>query len=295
VSTSLYRNRVDGLRKEIADLESRHADERAKAVKERGEVQRALNSISRSSSPSTVASKTREAQRHDENAVRHDKVAASLANRIADKKRALSSAETSLQRAIDDENRKAERESKRRRDEELRHLQDLERRRRALQQPLLALSGVSHYGNAVGQSNKPEIRSTAEYDVCLSFAGEDRPYVEMVARGLKEQGLRVFYDQDEVVSLWGKDLAEHFDWVYRRSSRYCVMFISASYAEKAWTRHERRSALARSVVEDYEYILPARFDDTELPGLQPTRGYVDLREISPATLVEFVVEKVRAD
>jgi hypothetical protein len=58
------------------------------------------------------------------------------------------------------------------------------------------------------------------------------------------------------------------------------------------TRHERRSALARAIAEDYEYILPARFDDTELPGLQPTKAYIDLREISPATLVEFLVEKV---
>jgi hypothetical protein len=71
------------------------------------------------------------------------------------------------------------------------------------------------------------------------------------------------------------------------------MFISRDYADKAWTRHERRSALARAIDEEAEYVLPARFDNTELPGFRPTIGYVDLREIAPATLVEFVLNKLR--
>lgn len=104
---------------------------------------------------------------------------------------------------------------------------------------------------------------------------------------LKEAGLKVFYDQDEDITamLWGRDLGEVLDHVYREGSRLCVMFISDDYADKAWTRHERRSA-----IEEDEYVLPARFDDTELPGLRPTIAYVDLRQIASATLVEFVVK-----
>jgi len=288
----MRRSQVDRLAKEIADLESRQADEKGKAARERNDAQRAVGGIYSSSSPATVTSKRREAQRHEESAVQHDKAAAALAGRIADKRHALTTAESSLQRAIDDERKKNERESKRRRDEERRHLQDLERRRRLLQQPLLQSIASPPYGSSEAQSDVVSEDLGHEYDFRLSFAGEERAYVEMVARGLKDNCLSVFYDQDEVVNLWGKDLAEHFDWVYRKSSRYCVMFISTSYAAKAWTRHERRSALARAIAENYEYILPARFDDTDLPGLQSTRGYVDLREISPTTLVEFLVEKV---
>ena len=33
-----------------------------------------------------------------------------------------------------------------------------------------------------------------EYDVCLSFAGEQREYVEQVADKLKSRGVRVFFD-----------------------------------------------------------------------------------------------------
>jgi hypothetical protein len=39
--------------------------------------------------------------------------------------------------------------------------------------------------------------TTFEYDVCLSFAGEDRSYVRHVANVLKSRGIRVFYDELE--------------------------------------------------------------------------------------------------
>jgi hypothetical protein len=115
--------------------------------------------------------------------------------------------------------------------------------------------------------------------------------VELVARRLKAEGVKVFYDADE--DLWGKDLAEHLDFVYRRASRYCILFISQAYAEKQWPRHERRSALARAIEEEAEYLLPARFDDTELDGLRPTVGYIDLAEVAPASLAEHFIDKLR--
>ncbi|SRR6266566_6815643 len=131
-----------------------------------------------------------------------------------------------------------------------------------------------------------------EYDVCLSFAGEQRPYVEEVARILYQQGVRVFYDDYEKADLWGKDLYEHLDWVYQNSARYCVLFASADYARKIWTTHERRSAYARALRESDAYLLPARFDDTEIPGLRPTIGYIDLRVTTPSALAQLITEKL---
>lgn len=135
-----------------------------------------------------------------------------------------------------------------------------------------------------------------EYDVCLSFAGEQRHYVERVARDLKAAGVRVFYDQDDGVAphLWGRDLGELLDDIYRRRSRFCLMFISTDYARKAWSRHERRSALARAL-EDDDYVLPVRFDDTELPGFRPTLGYLDLRTTDRATLVAYLLTKLHGE
>lgn len=104
------------------------------------------------------------------------------------------------------------------------------------------------------------------YDVALSFAGEDRSYVEETAKILKRRGVRTFYDRYEVATLWGRDLYVHLDSVYRKQSRYTVMFISNHYANKLWANHERRSAQARAFQENREYILPARFDDTDIPA-----------------------------
>ncbi len=55
-----------------------------------------------------------------------------------------------------------------------------------------------------------------EYDVALSFAGEDREYVAQVAAALRENGVRVFDDKYEVATLWGKDLYTHLHDVYKR-------------------------------------------------------------------------------
>jgi len=91
--------------------------------------------------------------------------------------------------------------------------------------------------------------------------------------------MRTFYDEHERASLWGKDLYEHLDDIYRNAARYCVLFISKHYAKRLWTSHERKSTQARAFTENREYILPARFDATPLPGLLPTVGYVDLKNL----------------
>ncbi|PCJ85516.1 MAG: hypothetical protein COA54_10925 [Thiotrichaceae bacterium] len=131
-----------------------------------------------------------------------------------------------------------------------------------------------------------------DYDVCFSFAGEDREYVSSVAEVLRDQGIRVFYDEYEEVELWGKDLYVHLDDVYKNAARYCVLFISDNYSKKLWTNHERKSAQERAFKENTEYILPARFDDTPIPGLRDTVGYIDISQKSPEDFSELIIKKV---
>jgi hypothetical protein len=101
--------------------------------------------------------------------------------------------------------------------------------------------------------------------VALSFAGEDREYVEKVAEYLKAKSVRVFYDNYEKPTLWGKDLYTHLQEIYYQEAKYTIMFVSSYYAQKLWTNHERKNAQARAFQENKVYILPARFDDTEIP------------------------------
>ncbi len=131
-----------------------------------------------------------------------------------------------------------------------------------------------------------------QYDVCLSFAGKQRPYAERVAKALRSQGVRVFFDDYEAADLWGKDLFAHLDEVYGHLGRYCVLFASAEYARKVWTNHERRSPQARALKAKREYILPARFDSTPIPGLPDTVHYIDLRKVRLSRFVKLIIEKV---
>lgn len=130
------------------------------------------------------------------------------------------------------------------------------------------------------------------YDIVFSFAGEDRAYVAKVARYVRAKGVKVFYDEFESADLWGKDLSEHFSSIYGESARYCVIFISSAYVKKMWTRHERRSALARAIAEHQDYILPARFDDTPVDGIRHTIAYVSLSQLSPAMFGRQILRKL---
>lgn len=128
--------------------------------------------------------------------------------------------------------------------------------------------------------------------MALSFAGEDRSYVDMVAENLKSLGVRVFYDEYEKADLWGKDLYVHLTQIYRTKARYTLMFCSKHYANKLWPNHERKAAQSRAFEESAEYILPAKFDDTEIPGMLHTTGYIDLRKHSPMEVAFLVCEKL---
>ncbi|MFG3045550.1 toll/interleukin-1 receptor domain-containing protein [Streptomyces sp. NPDC048241] len=131
-----------------------------------------------------------------------------------------------------------------------------------------------------------------DYEVCLSFAGEQRSYVEQVAAALKRAGVRIFYDDYEKVALWGKDLYEHLDYVYSKSAEYCILFASEDYARKVWTNHERKSAQARALIEHSEYVLPVRFDDSEIPGVRTTVGHLDASTVDPETLAQMIIQKL---
>lgn len=134
-----------------------------------------------------------------------------------------------------------------------------------------------------------------KYDIALSFAGEDRSYVSKVAFLLKERGIRFFYDEYETDKLWGVNLYDHLSEVYSKRAKYVIMFISKHYAEKVWTNHERKSSQARALVENKEYILPARFDNTEIPGILDTIGYLNLQKLDPAGVVDLVMKKLNIE
>lgn len=132
-----------------------------------------------------------------------------------------------------------------------------------------------------------------EYDVALSFAGEDREYVKKIAKKLKDKKLNVFYDEFEEVKLFGKDLYQYLHYIYKECALFCVVFVSSSYTKKAWTRHELKAAQNRAFLENREYILPLLLESNiNLLGLPDTIGYISAKDHTVTQIVNIIYEKV---
>jgi hypothetical protein len=131
-----------------------------------------------------------------------------------------------------------------------------------------------------------------EYDVALSFAGEDRAVAEEFAGLLTNKNLRIFHDEYQAGAIWGNDLVAHLVNIYARKARYCVIFISQYYPLKTWTEAERVSAGQSAFRDADEYILLVRLDDTEVPGVTEAKGYRDLRQHSMESIVNLLEEKL---
>lgn len=134
-----------------------------------------------------------------------------------------------------------------------------------------------------------------EYDIVLSFAGEDRKYVEKVAFFLNSLNVRVFYDNWETHRLVGENLYDYFADLYQNRATYCAMFISKNYVKKAWPRHERTFAQARALFQKSSYILPIRLDESPCPGIAPTIGYIDGRKLNPSNTAILILKKLGKD
>lgn len=122
------------------------------------------------------------------------------------------------------------------------------------------------------------------YDVALSFSSDHRSYVSDVATGLTRRGIRVFYDKHFLAHLIGQELIAYLEDVYSRQAATVVAFISEEWVKRPWTTHERRTAIARALLEvspRRPFFIPFRFDDTIVPGLPPTIAYENLREFNP--------------
>jgi hypothetical protein len=135
-------------------------------------------------------------------------------------------------------------------------------------------------------------RKRYQFDVALSFAGEDRETVKKLAALLRDAAVHVFFDEYEQATLWGKDLYQHLQQIYQNKARYCVVFVSHHYIKKHWSRHELHNAQARAFQSDREYILPLRLDETILPGLAPTIGYLDLRKYAIEEIAALLLKKL---
>lgn len=134
-----------------------------------------------------------------------------------------------------------------------------------------------------------------EYEVALSFAGEDRDFAEAIADGLTKSGVNVFYDDYYAADLWGQDLSVKLREVYHGSSQFCIMIISEHYVKKMWPSHERQQAIERMIQQKGKaYILPVRLDGYTggVPGMSGVISYLAVSSSDPEVIVDAFLKKV---
>jgi TIR domain len=133
-----------------------------------------------------------------------------------------------------------------------------------------------------------------EFDVVISFAGADRAVAAEIADVIKRAGYRVFYDRDHQHALLGEDLATYLQDTYLRRSRFAVALISSAFLKSRWAGNwEWRAVLARMQQTDSSYLLPYFIEAVQVPGLNPTLGYVSGDDYSPAEFARLVARKLR--
>lgn len=134
--------------------------------------------------------------------------------------------------------------------------------------------------------------SAKRFQVAISFAGEQRSYAEDIARFLSQYGIAYFYDAENEVQLWGKNLSEEFHKIYSDESQFVLMLISKNYIDKQWCLHERRSAIDEGRRRSSEFILPVRFDEAWPDGLHTGMHHIDGTKKTPAEIAAMIAKKL---
>jgi hypothetical protein len=139
----------------------------------------------------------------------------------------------------------------------------------------------------VPAASPPKPESDPEpWDVFISHASEDDPYIDTLKRTFVAAGIRVWVDDG--VLRWGNRLRPKIDNGLKRSRFLMFVFSPAFVKTKKWTEYELDSAIALETV-DKQRILPLLHEISHAefleysPGLSD-RVYLDSTQHSPTDI-----------
>jgi hypothetical protein len=103
----------------------------------------------------------------------------------------------------------------------------------------------------------PAKKTTQLWDVFISHASEDKPYVEPLAQALASAGVSVWYDSACIS--WGDDIRVSIDDGLLNCDYGIVVFSKAFLAKRKWTEYEVSALFGRETVNK-KRILPIWHD-----------------------------------
>ncbi len=130
-----------------------------------------------------------------------------------------------------------------------------------------------------------------DYDVFISFAEEDKPFVNSLAKGLQDKGLKVWYSRD--VLKIGDSISEKINEGLSQS-RYGIVVFSHNYLlpKKKWPQAELYALFAKATHSGKKVILPIWKDIEYDEVLERMPLYAELFSLSSSIGIDRLVKKI---
>jgi hypothetical protein len=103
-----------------------------------------------------------------------------------------------------------------------------------------------------------------EFEVALSFAGENRELASFIADSLTTLDVPVFYDEMFEANFLGKAWSQQFKEIFAEKSRFVVCILDKYHLSKLWPTFEREHFVPRIADES---VIPIFLDDSKFPGI----------------------------
>jgi hypothetical protein len=105
---------------------------------------------------------------------------------------------------------------------------------------------------------------TREFEIAISFAGENRKLAKYIAEQFEQIDVTVFYDELYESNYLGKAWSKEFERIFVSDSRYVVCLLDSFHKEKIWPTFERDCFKKRIPNGD---VIPIYLDETVFVGI----------------------------
>jgi hypothetical protein len=114
-----------------------------------------------------------------------------------------------------------------------------------------------------------------EFDIAISFAGENRDLARTFSDKFQIFDASVFFDEIYETNLLGKSLTKQFAKIFNDDSRFVICLLDKHHSDKVWPTFERDTFVHR--VKDGT-VIPIYLDDTKFAGIPADLYGIDMRQ-----------------
>jgi hypothetical protein len=116
-----------------------------------------------------------------------------------------------------------------------------------------------------------------EFDVAISFAGEDRAAAGQLADAIRARTMSVLLDDYDATQKPGTDILTHIGEIFRTRAWCCLLLFSRHYPLAQWTEAEQTSVQQHALRDAEQYILPVRLADLDKNSMESVAALVEAK------------------